>query len=152
MKLKIDGVTVGVNILDLVDALNQEAKTLLARALVAQKELFAGVLEAVAVGRYFTDDEDGDWWFDAKTMLELREKLIPLMPQVTQDIVKEALQQRDNAEAEKDRYSRWAWQLFHAWPQPKDRYDAERKPKLPDWAAAAFVTEVDAMTFIRERS
>lgn len=154
MKLKVERGRISFEMSDLVDSLSQEDRRELARYVAADSTLFAAVLECVTsegrFGRFFTEDSDGDWWFDNKTLLELREKLIPLMPQVARGAVEEALRQRNVAKAEERRFHDWAWKLFHAWPE--DRW--QNRPRLPDYARAAdpSAAEVDALVAVPQPS
>lgn len=129
MKIKLNGFKLEIDLSDLVDALDKEDHVKLARLVAADKQLFAAVLECVSsesrFGYYFADAEEGEWWFDGGTLLELREKLLPMMPAIARGAVEEALRQRNHAQDEKKRYYDWAWRLYHAWPDDK-RY-------RPDW-------------------
>ena len=131
MKIKVEGFELKINLMDLVDAMTEDARNALARMVAADKQLLAGVLECVAsqgtVGHYFNEPDEGEWWFDSASLLELREKLLPLMPEIARGAVKKALQQRNDAVLEKDRMWKWAFALYHAWP---DR-DWSSRPPLP---------------------
>lgn len=135
MKVKIEKGVIQLDVGELVDAMSPEDKRRVARQLCADTHLIKAILEIVAdqgesgYGHYFTDDEDGEWWFDSRTTLELREKLIPLMPVAAQQAVREALYQRDQAMAAERRTSSWAWKMYHAWP---DEHWRDR-PELPKW-------------------
>lgn len=132
MKVKIENSVLTVDLQELVDSLSKEEQRHFARHLVADKELFAAVLECVAdesgLGHYFEDEES--WWFGSDNVLELRQKLLPLMPAIARGAVQAALQQRDAAKAEAERYRSWAFKLYHAWPD--DRWHT--RPRGPeDW-------------------
>jgi hypothetical protein len=133
MKAKIVMGKLEIDLSELVESLSPEEKASFARTLVANDYLFAGVLQCVTddsryVGHYFTDDPDGEWWFDARKVLELREKLVPLMPSVAQGAVLEALRQRNAAQEQEKRMSDWAWKLYHRWPPER----LNCRPNLPD--------------------
>jgi hypothetical protein len=140
MKPKIVGSALSIDLGELVEGLDDDGKKELARQLVADDHLFAAVLECVAKGEYFADDERGAWWFSPSRVLELREKLLPLMPEIARDAVREALRQRNDAREEERRMWDWAWKLFHAWPS--DRW-AER-PALPFVAGSCAPEPSDA--------
>src|SRR5258708_6832597 len=110
-----------INLLNLVSSLDKHDHNELCKYLVADDNLWKAILECVSddsryFGHYFKDDEDGEWSFSSKTVLELREKLIPLMPEIARLSVREALQQRNEAVAESERYKKWAWRMYHTWP------------------------------------
>lgn len=148
MKLKIENGTLKIDLNELVEALDQEQRTALARHLVADELLFRAVLECVSdegrFGHFFTDDGDGDWWFSPEKLLELREKLIPLLPAIARGAVEEALRQRNQAKADGKRHHDWAYNLYHAWPE----LYLDRRPRGPDgWKPAAPPSkeEIDAL-------
>lgn len=143
MNAKIADGKIQIDVSDLVDSMSAEDKRRIARSLCADDYLIKAVLEIVAdtspsgYGHFFEDDEDnGPWWFCSRTVLELREKLLPLMPTAARQAVLEALRQRDAAKADLKRHSDWAWRLYHAWP--KDSH-WRGMPQLPDWAPAQSV-------------
>jgi len=146
VKAKIEKGKLTFDIQDLVDSLSKEDYANLCRYMVADRYLFAAVLECVAdesrLGSFFSDDEDGEWWFGSEQTLELREKLLPLMPSIARRAVEQALYERNSAKAEAESYRNWAWRLYHNWP------DAEResRPEGPgQWAPASLPSaeEVD---------
>lgn len=121
--------SIEIPIIELVEALSPEGKADLARFLTADALLFANVLECVVTGHYNTDDADGSWWFGSEETLRLREKLVPLMSEIAAGALKEALRQRDVERSLKDRLDRWAWEMYHAWPE----HYWKARPNLPDW-------------------
>lgn len=129
MKAKIVMGKLEVDLHELVETLTPDEKAAFGRMLVANDLLFAAVLECVASegwgGSYFTTDPEGEWWFDSRKVLELRERLVPLMPAVAQSAVAEALKQRNEAQDEKQRMWDWAWKLYHRWPESHARMRPE---------------------------
>ena len=117
---KIDKGHLSINLSDLADAMSNEDKRELAKVLAADDLLFGAILECVADdsrwGHFFGDDADGLWSFDSRRVLELREKLLPLMSTIARNAVREALAQRNQAKAAEASTSRWAWAMYHAWP------------------------------------
>lgn len=147
---KVERGELKIDIQKLVDMLDKEDRKRLARQLVADEHLWRAVLECVSddskyAGHYFRDDEEGEWWFSHKTVQELREKLIPIMPEVARLAVEEALRQRNQARADKERVDAWAWKLFHAWPRehwrqrPNGPEGWERGPQDVEAEAAALL-------------
>lgn len=136
MKARIENHKVHLDLTELVDGMSPEDKRLLARKLCADQYLIQAALEIAAddsasgYGHYFSDEDDGPWWFCSRTTLEIREKLLPLMPVVARQAVLEALRQRDAAIADCKRHSDWAWKMYHAWPRGSDW---SSQPRLPDW-------------------
>lgn len=134
MKAKLVKGELIIDIADVLAGLSKEERRDLARSLVADDVLFAAVLECVAsdghFGRFFTEDPDGEWWFDNRKLLELREKLLPLMPEIARGAVKEALRQRNEAQSLEARTSAWAWRMYHAWPAGQTRC---RPDGPPEW-------------------
>ena len=148
MKVTTSGFKLTIDLGDLVESLDKNDVVKLARLVAADKQLFAAVLECVAsesrVGGYFADAEEGEWWFGSEALLELREKLLPMMPSIARGAVEAALQQRNSAKADQDRYRSWAFALYHAWP---DSHFRTRPAGPPDWrpAADATTSEIDAL-------
>ena len=134
MKATIEEGKLKIDVEDLFYHMDPELKIKLAKHLVADDHLFGAVLDCVATGSFFED-----WWFSRDRTLELREKLIPLMPEIAREAVRTALQQRNDAQMKAERMWNWAWQLFHAFPS-SHMYN---RPQLPDWMPAKPPTEED---------
>lgn len=152
MKAKLENGKVTIDLQDLIDTLSLDDCRDVARHVVADEYLFKAVLECVAKGEYFTDDERGAWWFDERTVLEMRAKLLPLMPEIAREAVEAALHQRDEAKAESERHRRWAYQLYHAWPdahwsaRPRGPEDWHPTPRPKDAEIDAFMTPQSALS------
>lgn len=130
---KMNKGTLEIDLSSLADALSDDARLNLIRYLCAEERLFVAVLEVVADGYYHQDDEEGSWSFSSEGTARLREKLLPLMPQAAAGIVREVLRQRDQAKLNERRSDKWAWKLFHAWPE----HSIGLRPQLPndfEWA------------------
>jgi hypothetical protein len=127
MKAEIKDSRLTIGLLDLIETLSEADRAEVARYLCASAVLMKAVLDNVVKGEFFEEDERGTWWFDRRELLELREKLIPVLPDVAAKIAAEALHQRDQAVAEKERHERWAWKMYHAWPKTywRDQPDIE---------------------------
>lgn len=131
MKIKVEKGVMKIELADLVAELSAHDAKELARQLVADKELFGAVLECVAddsryCGHFFSTDPDGAWSFDRTAVLELREKLIPLMPEISKQIIRAALQQRNDERTKAARMWDWAWKMYHMWPDT-----GKSRPELP---------------------
>lgn len=132
MRAEIKNGKIALDVYDLVQSLSEEDRAEVARQVVADEHLFAAVLDCVVAGSFFEDAPGGHWWFDSRSVLELREKLLPLMPEIAREAVKAALHQRDEAKADAERHRTWAYAMYHAWPdaywQTRPRGPAEWKP------------------------
>jgi|GEM_PF-4573722 len=131
MRIKLKDGEIRITLRDLVEELSEADRADMLRHLVASPVLFGAVLECVAGGGSmpsFFNESDEPWWFDHETVLKLREKLIPLMPEVAKAIATEALGRRDAAQAELKRFDDWAWKMYHAWPEDYRRY----RPDVPE--------------------
>ncbi len=140
MKIKTDGFKLTIDLCDLVESLGKDDHVKLARLVAADKQLFAGVLECVAsdsrLGHYFADDTDGSWWFDSAALLELREKLVPLMTEIARGAVTEALRQRNDAQQKEREATTWACRTRPETAQDReyaewDRQDAAKASASP---------------------
>lgn len=131
MKAKLVDGKVMIDLADLIDSLSLEECRDVARQVVADEHLFAAVLDCVKDGDFFSDDARGAWWFDRRSVLDLRAKLLPLMPEIAREAVKEALRQRDEAKAESERHRTWAYRMYHAWP---DAFWRDRPHGPGEWS------------------
>jgi hypothetical protein len=113
LKARVINGLITIELAELADSLTEGDRAELSHYLVARDTLFAAVLECVVTGEYFSSDT-APWWFDKRTVLALREQLLPMMTEIQQEAVKEALRQRDSAQAEADRYKEWAWKMYHS--------------------------------------
>lgn len=128
MKAEIKDGQLKIDLYELVRTLPDQQLKQIARYVAAQEELFEAVLSYVVNGSFYAD-EDGSWWFDRSKLLELREKLTPLMPEVAKGALKNVLSQRDEAIKETERFRKWAWSMYRAWPESHWR----SRPDLPEW-------------------
>lgn len=117
MKIIIDRGKLILDMYDLVQGMDALHRADLSRYLVADETLFRAVLECVATGEYFSDSDDGAWWFGNQAVTELREKLKPMMSDIARKTVEEMAAQRDRALAEEKSTREWAWAMYHAWPE-----------------------------------
>lgn len=133
MKIEItkDGNLV-LDLRELVKSMSNETRNEFLKSLCADETLFDAVVDQLATGVYFED-----WWFDSRTVTAWRAKLVELMPEVTRQLVRHLIFQRDSAEAEKERLNTWAYKLYHAWP---DEYWT-RRPDRPQWESPGFPSE-----------
>lgn len=124
VKAAIKDGRISFDLAEFVEGLGAEDRRTLARMLGAKRELFASVAECLGDdsrhGYYANDDDDGAWWFDTNFVLEAREKLLPLMPQIARHAVHQALVERNLAKEEARRMNEWAWKLYHAWPRGQE--------------------------------
>lgn len=127
MKATIEKGDLKIDVQELVQALDAETRKVIAQFLCADELLIQAVLECVVDGHYFTDDEQGPWWFDHRTVLALQEKLKPLMGEAAKNALDEALRQRDYEKKQRERVDRWAWRMYHRWP----REHLRERPELP---------------------
>ncbi len=132
MKATVANGVLSFTLQELVESLSAHDKRELARQLVAEPELFAAVLECVAdgsryCGHFFSDDEDGQWSFDSGRVLQLREKLTPLLPDIARRMAAEALRQRNEERQKAARMWDFAWAMWHVWPKDQHQY----RPELP---------------------
>lgn len=99
-----------LNLGDIIDHLPPEDRATILKSVGFDRWLIQAIVDSLASG--FTED---GWWFDDAYMTALREKLVPLMPAVTQELVRDLIQQRDQAKADEERHSKWAWSMYHTW-------------------------------------
>lgn len=117
MKVTIEKGALSIDLRELVDVMTPEQHTELCRHLVADDRLFMNVLEVVASGNYNEDDDNGSWWFNREALAELRLKLLPLVSGAMRGLIGELVRQRKQSELDELRHRKWAYQLYHAWPE-----------------------------------
>ena len=127
LRIKVNRGDMVIDIMELVRSMGPKERADVARFLCAEEYLFKAALEYVATGSYFSDDADGDWSFNRESLAEMRERLVPLMPDVIQGLVEELVRQRDQAKALEKRANDWAWALWHAFPE----YGWKQRPEPP---------------------
>ena len=145
MKMKIEKGILQIDVHELVEQLDAKTRNDLCRYLVADERLMANVLEVVITGEYNADDEDGAWWFGSEDTARLREKLIPLMGEVAQKLVRELICQRDAAKKDAERHRKWAWAMYHVWPE-----HIARRPEMPDFETTSYPSDATVEAVMAE--
>lgn len=105
IKTKLEKFSLTIDLRELVNELPEEAKVEIAKLIGADDHAWRQMLEALVSDRFGTynlTDEHGAWWFDSSTMLEVRKKLIPMLPEVARLAVEQALIERDRAKVYAD--------------------------------------------------
>lgn len=113
--MKFNKGTIEIDISELVEAMTPEQKRAIAMQLGAEEYLIRATVESLVAGGFFEDD--GVWWFDDRTLTELRAKLAPMMEEVAREAIRGLLQQVSRISADWKRDHDWAWKLYHAWPE-----------------------------------
>lgn len=114
MKMEFDGAKASFNLLDLVDNLSTEQKRELAQCLVWDKELMDEFVDKLMTDPVVTSS------FNSITY-DARLKLVELLPVMAQEIIRSLLWELKGAQSEEHRYRKWAWELYHAWPNSEVR-------------------------------
>lgn len=143
-----DGV-LKINMRDLVDAMSDETRAELCRYLTADEVLFGAVLDCVVDGDFHGTDAHGSWWLSGEETAKLRAKLLPMMPQVARDLVRELMQERDRARDMERHYREETFRLYHAWP---DSYLRDRPSLTRDFPSTGFVSDEAAQAALNERA
>lgn len=99
-----------------IRALDEKSLRELARYAVFQETLLDGVVGALVEGRMWGDDEEPAWWYGGDTFTKLRLKLLPLLPAVTAEAVREIERAARQAKENERRMHDGAWELWRAWP------------------------------------
>jgi hypothetical protein len=156
IKAKLEKFSLTIDLRELVNELPEEAKVEIAKLIGADDHAWRQMLEALVSDRFGTynlTDEHGAWWFDSSTMLEIRKKLIPMLPEVARLAVEQALLERDRAKAyadqkltetiEQDRawYAMKSGEHYH-WPDHWRRTPPEERKVFLKREAAGKMFEV----------
>lgn len=100
-----------IDLWELSDSLTDEQRELFAKYVVFRETLITGIVDTIASG----DAYEGGWWVGGMAD-KLRQKLLPIMPEAMQKLVKSLLQQRDDAKAEVEKYRTTLARLELHWP------------------------------------
>jgi len=101
--------------------------------------LFGALIEMLASGV----TKEG-WWIGGTEVAKWREALLPLLPMIQQELVRDLVGQRDQAAVESKRHIEWAWAMYQAWvqgeklaPVPND-FLAVQRPTPTEVGAAGY--------------
>ncbi len=93
MKATIEKGLLKIDMGEIVEQMDEPDKVQFYRILAFQEQLMIAVCDTVATGMAFNDD--CEWWSMGGLADELREKLVPLMPDAVQEFVRSLIQERD---------------------------------------------------------
>lgn len=149
MKTKCEKGVVSFDACEFVESLDIEAKRAIARAIIADEDMFSALADQVATGSFFDNDkhplcDDAGWW-SIGDVTKLRLKLLPLMPEVTRELVRQLVRDRKQALALKEQRDEEYWEMWHAWPSGLIdlRPDSRRKfPHVKESTISKEVTEL----------
>jgi hypothetical protein len=159
IKMKLDKFSLSIDLREVVADLPEEAKTEIAKLIGADEHAWRQMLEALVSDRFGTynpTDEHGAWWSDSSTMLEVRKKLIPMLPEVARLAVEQALLERDRAKAYADQKLTQTIEQDRAWYAMKsgERYAwPDRWRRTPPEERQAFLAREagpDLLKFAQE--
>ena len=130
MRIKLDGTDVIISLWDILAELSADQKRALAEHLIWDNDIFNDLVECLATDRVVTESFSGN-------IHTARLRLMELLPIMQQNIIRTLLWEKKAAQEEKERISRWAWELYHAWP--KDGLN--QRPLIEDFRSTVMPTD-----------
>jgi len=109
MRIKLDGTDVTFSFWDILAELSADQKRALAEHLIWDDAIFTDLIEQLATDRVVTESF-------AENIYKARLRLMELLPIMQQNIIRSLLWEKKSAKEKETRMSRWAWRLYHAWP------------------------------------
>lgn len=137
MKIK-DG-HIEIHISDLFSNLETEDKREIAGHLIWDKEVFDELVDSLTTSKIVTRSF-------SSMVYESRLKFIDQLPDMARNTIRSLLYELEGARLEENRWRKWAWELWHAYP---DGYHADR-PETPDYVQASWKTEEALTAYIEE--
>ena len=129
MKIKIDADELTLNITELLEGMDLEARRDLAQSLAIDDDVFQAVADRICFG--ITDN--GSWVGRCQTEEKARAYLVSNVSAAAKRLVKQLQHDAEQAKLVEKRMDEWAWKMYHAWP---DEYLMQR-PDWPPFACAA---------------
>ena len=131
MKVIIKETKIEINFIDLLSEMDAEQKHELAEHLVWDKDIFDDLIERLATDTVVTSAYN-------YYLYQARLRLLELLPAMNRETIRSLLWELKRAREESQRMNRWAWKLYHAWP---DRNLTQ--PKIEDHISTSTPTEAD---------
>jgi len=121
---------------DILSALTDSQRVELVRQAAMDEVLIKDIVDQLTCG--WTEDGCN---IGERFLNELRIRLMPLMGEVAKEAIRCLVQERDAAVKDARRHSKWAWDLFHAWPRGADRLNI---PSIPDFGYTHKISDEEA--------
>jgi len=145
-----------VDVQSVVENLDDKSRKLLCQHLAFNEFLLKAVVETVATGECFEDEDSPAWWWGGTDNVpslnslanELRKRLLPLLSEIPAKVVRAALSDAKEAKASEARHRDWAWEMYHAWPSEHLRV----RPDISSWVYVDGASEEDTRRYMDERS
>jgi hypothetical protein len=127
MEIKIDLIKY------VTENLTEDEKDYIRLCLAFDEQVLLVVCEVVVGGCVDPPGGGAPWWIGGMAE-KLRERLIPLMPQVAQELVKDLVHDRDRERHTAKQWEKWAWAMWHGnknaaqvpdWENPQIRRDSD---------------------------
>jgi hypothetical protein len=131
-----------IDLEELIDGLDDKGRQLLARYSVFEEALLSAIVDTVVTGSAF---EEG--WYIGEMDQRLRLKLLPLLPDAYQELVRKLLQQRDSAKAERQKALDQLERAARHWPrevQPNQCTSTRPEYCYCPWTSAQLEKELAA--------
>ena len=131
MRIKLDGTDITISLWDLIAELSADQKRALAEYLVWDKDIFTDLIEILATDRVVTESFNTN-------IHKARLRLLELLPEMQRNIIRTLLWEKTMAQEEQQRMGRWAWALYHAWP---NKNYPDQRPRAEDYQSTPMPTD-----------
>lgn len=125
----------------IIESLSEHDLRAFAKYAVFQEHLLRGVVDALAHGSMWVDDDEAPWWFGGDTFNELRLRVAELLPDIAREAVRHCEAEMRQARAERDTYREACWAFEREWPEGR------RAPKRDPYAKP--MTKEEATAYLR---
>ena len=130
MKYNVKNQTVEIRLYDIIEELTIEEKRELANYLVWDQEMFNELVERIATDTVVSESF-------SNYIYHARLRLMELLPQMCRETIRSLQRECAEAKADARRHIRWAYALYHAWPDHRvDRPKLEAFTQTPQTTAA----------------
>jgi hypothetical protein len=135
MRVTVEQGELRIDAEELIRSLPPEEQKKIAKLIGADEEAWRQMAEALVDpnGLFNNEGLELPWYLSDRAVLAVREKLVPLMPEVAQHTISELQRLLDKAQKRSLQLHDWAWAMYHAHHHP----DQRPFPRQPDWAPAA---------------
>ena len=118
MSVKFENMELKISLWDILNELTDEQKHEIAEHLIWDQAIFDDFVDRIATERVVTDSFNSN-------LYKARLRLIELLPQLHQEMIRSLLTELREARAQENRLTIWAYRLYHAWPD-----DRVKRPEL----------------------
>lgn len=130
----------------IVNALSEDQRVTLFNWLAMDEYLIAGILHML-VDEWGYWDGEYNWSLSRETASKLRQELIPVMPDIARELIKELLRKNIELETKIRSLDKWAWDLWH---HHQNAHPEGNIPESPKYERSYWPTDDDAWALLNK--